>query len=83
MRGAQDRYLREAKEGPITTMSSRNQRPAKQTRGEAKDITFSERDACHICHPHYDALVVKAMIANNNVHRILVDNGSSMDILYF
>ena len=38
---------------------------------------------CHVCHPHCDALVVKAMIANNNVHRILVDNGSSVDILYF
>ena len=34
-------------------------------------------------HPHYDALVVKAMIANNNVHSILVDNESFVDILYF
>ena len=48
-----------------------------------EDITFNEKDAPHICHLHYDALVIKAMIANNNVHRILVDNRSSVDILYF
>ena len=47
------------------------------------DITFSEKDRRHVCHPHYDALVIKAMIANNNVHRILVNNKSSVDILYF
>ena len=48
-----------------------------------EDITFSERDAHHVRHLHCDALVVKAMITNNNVHRILVDNESSVDILYF
>ena len=58
-------------------------RPAKQFKGEKDDITFSERDAHHVRHPHCDALVIKAMIANNNVHRMLVDNGSSIDILYF
>ena len=47
------------------------------------DITFSERDAHHVRHPHCDALVIKAMITNNYIHRILVDNGSSVDILYF
>ena len=82
MRGAQNCYLREAREGSVMTVSSPDQQPAKQLRGEADDITFSERDACHVCLPHYDALVIKAIIANNNVHRILVDNGSSMDILY-
>ena len=47
------------------------------------DITFSEKDARHVRHLHYDALVIKAMIANNNINRILVDNGSPVDILYF
>ena len=47
------------------------------------DITFSERDAHHVRHPHCDVLVIKAMIANNNIHRMLVDNGSFVDILYF
>ena len=63
-------------------MSFPDQWPAKQTRGEAEDITFSETDARHVHHPHCDALVVKAMIANNNIHRIMVDNRSSVDILY-
>ena len=47
------------------------------------DVTFSERDTHHVRHPHCDALVVKAMIASNNVHRMLVDNGSFIDILYY
>ncbi|GFZ19866.1 hypothetical protein Acr_28g0005710 [Actinidia rufa] len=32
--------------------------------------------------PHDDALVVSAVIANFNVQRILIDNGSSADILF-
>ena len=83
MRGAQNRYLKEAKEGSVTTASSPDKCHAKQIRGEVKDITFSEKDACHVRHPHCDALVITAIIANNKVHRILVDNGSSVDILYF
>ena len=82
-RGAQKRYLRKAKEGSVTTASSPDKRPAKQIRGEVEDITFSKKDSRHVRHPYCDALVIKAMIANNNVHRILVDNGSSVDILYF
>ena len=45
--------------------------------------TFSDKDAHHVRHPYCDALVIKAMIANNNIHRMLVDNGSSVDILYY
>lgn len=34
-----------------------------------------------IQYPYDDALVVTAGIANHNVHRVLVDNGSSINIL--
>ena len=63
--------------------SSLDKRPVKQFRGEIDDITFSDKDAHHVCHSHCDALVIKAMIANNNIHWLLVDNGSSVDILYY
>ena len=47
------------------------------------DITFGERDALYVRHLYCDALVIKAMITNNNIQRMLVDNGSSVYILYF
>ncbi|XP_024026074.1 uncharacterized protein LOC112092959 [Morus notabilis] len=47
------------------------------------DVAFNEDDACGGHFPHNDALVVEAMIGNHTVCRILVDNGSSVDLLYF
>ena len=45
-------------------------------------ITFSDSylEGCH--HPHDDPLVVRAIVANTTVHRVLVDNGSSDDIIF-
>ena len=42
-----------------------------------------EEDARRLHHPHDDALVVSIRVGNYNVHRMLVDNGSSADILYY
>ena len=83
MRGAQNRYVREARDRSLTNTDSLDKWPTKQFRGEVDDITFSDRDVCYVHHPHCDALVFTAMVANNNVHRMLVDNGSSIDILYY
>ena len=32
--------------------------------------------------PHADALVITARVANSNVHRLVVDEGSTVDMLY-
>ncbi|GFZ19944.1 hypothetical protein Acr_28g0006490 [Actinidia rufa] len=45
-------------------------------------ITFSSDDLRGLHLPHDDALVVSAVIANFNVQRILIDSGSSVDILF-
>ena len=33
-------------------------------------------------HPHDDPLVIKAIVANKMIHGVLVDNGSSADIIF-
>ena len=54
----------------------------KIARRESPIIGFSKDDVRHLHHQHDDALVVSVRVGAYNVHRILVDNGSSADILY-
>ena len=46
-------------------------------------IGFSEEDMRCLHHPHDDALVVSIRVEDYNMHRVLVDNGSSADIVYY
>ena len=46
-------------------------------------ITFTDEDASRIHHPHDDAIVITLIIADYSIRRVLVDNGSSVDILYY
>ena len=55
----------------------------KIARRESPVIGFSEEDARCLHHPHDDALVVSIRIEDYNMHRVLVNNGSSADILYY
>ena len=55
----------------------------KIARRESPIIGFSEDDARRLYHPHDDALVVSLRVGDYNVHRMLVDNGNSADILYY
>ena len=46
-------------------------------------IGFTEKDARRLHHPHDDALMVNICVRDYNTHRVLVDNGSFVDILYY
>ena len=45
-------------------------------------ITFSDSDMKGCQHPHDNPLVIRAVVANKTIHMILVDNGSSVDIIF-
>ena len=55
----------------------------KIARREGPIIGFLEEDARRLHHPHDDALVVSIRVRDYNMHRVLVDNGSSINILYY
>ena len=55
----------------------------KIVRRESPIIGFSKDDARRLHHPHDDALVVSIRVGDYNVHWVLVDNGSSANILHY
>ena len=90
------REIQMISEGPLTGGSFRSLRkatqrqvnsvhmilPFKQRRMD-QDMTFSEADARGVRQPHNDPLVIMLNIEGFNTKRILVDNGSLADIIYF
>ena len=46
-------------------------------------ISFIEDNASQFHHPHDDVLVISLLIANFNTRWVLIDNGSSANILYY
>ena len=55
-----------------------------RTRGvDELAITFMDKDAESVHHPHDDAIVTSLLIADYTTRRVLIDNGSSVDILYY
>ena len=45
-------------------------------------IMFSDSDLEGCQHPHDDSLVIRVVVDNKTIHRVLVDNGSSADIIF-
>ncbi|XP_074322938.1 uncharacterized protein LOC141659904 [Apium graveolens] len=82
-RKAMDKYARKAKDKPLTNVNHLSQRPPKLFEREADDIVFRESDAKWVHYPYTDPLVIKLKIGTVNVHRAMVDNGSSADVLTY
>ena len=70
-------HLRSIKSGEVMEVQVVSKLPRLDTA-----ITFSDSDLEGCQHPHYDPLVIRAVVANKTIHRVLVDNGSSTDIIF-
>ena len=74
---ARKAHLRSIRSGETLEVQTISKLPRLDT-----TITFSNFDMEGCQHPHDDPLVIKAIVANKTIHRVLVDNGSSADIIF-
>ena len=55
-----------------------------RTKGvDEQAITFMDKDDGRIHHPHDNAIIITLLTANYTTRRVLIDNGSSANILYY
>ncbi|KAL2534608.1 Ribonuclease H [Abeliophyllum distichum] len=78
-RNAQKSYAKEA-EGKLEMNWLINSRPSSSSKVDP--ISFTEEDMKGVHYPHCDALVVRAVVARNGLGRMLVDNGSSVNVIF-
>ena len=74
---ARKAYLRSIRPGEVMEVQAVSKLPRLDT-----SITFSDSDLEGCQHPHDDPLVIRGVVANKTVHRVLIDNGSSVDIIF-
>ncbi|XP_024023801.1 uncharacterized protein LOC112092279 [Morus notabilis] len=79
---ARNLYAREAKGLDCGQFVNMTEHVAKFAKIENIAITFTYEEARKLLHLHNDAIVMSLQVANSLVHRSLIDNGSSADILF-
>ena len=74
---ARKAHLRSIRSAEVVEVQAVSKLPRLDT-----SITFSDSDLEGCQHPHDDPLVIQAVVANKMVHRVLIDNRSSADIIF-
>ena len=54
----------------------------KMPKNDKPDIVFLERNGRSIRQPHDNPLVIMLRVEEFNIHRVLIDNESLVDIIY-
>ncbi|GMN50964.1 hypothetical protein TIFTF001_020125 [Ficus carica] len=75
-------YVREAKRHMRGEYMNIAEHIAKIYRQDSTPITFTDDEAYRLLHPHNDSLIGEIRVADNVIRRVLIDNGSSADILF-
>ena len=70
-------YLKVVQNVQLSGRSPRMRTPDEQA------ITFMDEDALKIHYPYDDVIVITLLIADYSTRRVLINNGSSADILYY
>ena len=70
-------HLRSIRSGEVMEVQVVSKLPRLNT-----TITFSDSDLKGCQYPHDDPLVIRAVVANKMIHQVLVDKGSSADIIF-
>ena len=74
---ARKAHLRSIRSGEVMEVQAVSKLPRLNTA-----IKFSDSDLDGCQHPHDNPSVIRAVVANKTVHQVLVDNGSSADIIF-
>ena len=60
-----------------------SEQPPRTKGADEQVFTFTDEDAGRVHHPYDDAIVITLLITYYMTRRVLIDNGSSADILYY
>ncbi|GMN60600.1 hypothetical protein TIFTF001_029691 [Ficus carica] len=75
-------YIREARRYARGEYINMAEHISKICRQDSAPITFTDDEADQLLHPHNDALIGEIRVAGNIIRRVLIDNGSSVDIMF-
>lgn len=73
-------YAMEAKDLSIVSFIVNSSQPS--TKRRVQLVTFTLDDVVNVHYPHCNALIVMAVVGQNSLKRMLVENGRSVNIMF-